>query len=104
MGKKVRARRTERANNKKQARSFIREELSTWYNMDTKLAAVTKTATRIAGIPVDITIRGEKKFTFYYEGINHVARNRLVDFFSPAAMVAYDENEDLGTFIYVNLY
>jgi hypothetical protein len=40
---------------------------------------------RIAGIKVELCIRGERSFTFHFEGCNNYAMNAIVKYFSKDA-------------------
>lgn len=46
-----------------------------------KLDTLKKTLSQVAGIEVDITIRGENKFTFSFEGENKEAADKIINFF-----------------------
>ncbi len=39
---------------------------------------------QVAGIAVDFTIRGEKSFTFHFEGKNERAMNKIANYFLSA--------------------
>lgn len=59
--------------------------------------------TKVAGIPVEITIRGEKSFTFSFEGKNEVAAKKIQNYFALVALeYDYDEECDF-TCLYMNL-
>ena len=45
---------------------------------------------KYSGVPVEITIRGEKEFTFSFEGKNETALEKIVNFFKKeAARITY---------------
>lgn len=46
-----------------------------------KINIVKNVISQVAGIAVDFTIRGEKSFTFHFEGQNHDAMNRVIKYF-----------------------
>ena len=48
----------------------------------TKTNTVKQVISQVAGIAVDFTIRGEKSFTFHFEGKNERAMNRLANYFN----------------------
>ena len=50
----------------------------------TKTNTVKEVISQIAGIAVDFTIRGEKSFTFHFEGKNERAMNRIANYFISA--------------------
>ena len=60
-------------------------------NMNTattqKINIVKETISIIAGISVDFTIRGEKSFTFHFEGKNDIAMKKIANYFNNAAKV-----------------
>lgn len=59
--------------------------------------------TKVAGVPVEITIRGKKSFTFSFEGKNEVAAQKIQKYFTPVTLeYDYDEGCDL-TCLYMNL-
>lgn len=47
----------------------------------TKTNRVKEVISQVAGIAVDFTIRGEKSFTFHFEGKNERAMNRIANYF-----------------------
>jgi len=49
-----------------------------------RINTLTKIISQIAGIKVDLTIRGEKSFTFHFEGENKRAMNKISNYFSSA--------------------
>ena len=50
----------------------------------TKTNRVKEVISQVAGIAVDFTIRGEKSFTFHFEGKNERAMNRIANYFLSA--------------------
>jgi hypothetical protein len=50
----------------------------------TKTNTVKEVISQVAGIAVDFTIRGEKSFTFHFEGKNERAMNRIANYFLSA--------------------
>lgn len=59
--------------------------------------------TQVAGVPVEITVRGKKAFTFSFEGKNETAAKKIQQYFAPVHLeYDYDEECDL-TCLYMNL-
>ena len=59
--------------------------------------------TKVAGVLVEITIRGKKSSTFSFEGKNEVAAKKIQKYFAPVTLeYDYDEECDL-TCLYMNL-
>jgi hypothetical protein len=52
-----------------------------------KIEMVKSVISQIAGIAVDFTIRGEKSFTFHFEGDNQAAMQRIAKYFGMNAQV-----------------
>ena len=50
----------------------------------TKTNTVKEVISQVAGIAVDFTIRGEKSYTFHFEGKNERAMNRIANYFLSA--------------------
>jgi len=57
------------------------------------------TIEKIAGRPLELTIRGEKSFTLSFDGVDQSATSRLVEFFQNKCQVEVDA--ECGTFIYI---
>ena len=49
---------------------------------------------RLAGVPVEITIRGERKFTYSFEGNNEKAVSELKKYFSNQGCFSDDSGYD----------
>ena len=59
--------------------------------------------TQVAGVPVEITVRGQRSFTFSFEGKNEMAAKKIRQYFAPVRLeYDYDEECDL-TCLYMNL-
>lgn len=59
--------------------------------------------TKVAGLPIEITVRGKRSFTFSFEGKNEVAAKKIQKYFAPVLLeYDYDEECDL-TCLYMNL-
>jgi len=70
-----------------------------------KLQQLEKSISKLAGVDVEITIIDEKNFSFFFEGENESAANKIVKYFSPNAEVendGYDEECDC-TCIYIKV-
>lgn len=52
---------------------------------------------------LEITIRGERQFTFSFYEIDKVATRKICDFFKGQAKVTVEEDAECGTFIYCNV-
>lgn len=60
---------------------------------------------KIAGINVELCVRGERSFTFYFYGCNNYAMNAIVKFFSNDAKSVkadYDQDCDM-TCVYLEV-
>ena len=62
--------------------------------MEAKLSAV-------AGRQVELTIRGERSFTFYFDGVCAETAQRLAETVT-GERVQIDADADLGTCVYIN--
>lgn len=52
-----------------------------------RINQVKKVISQVAGIAVDFTIRGEKSFTFHFEGSNQLAMHKIKNYFGVNAQV-----------------
>lgn len=52
---------------------------------------------------IEITIRGERHFTFSFYEIDKAATHKICEFFKGQADVSVEEDEECGTFIYCNV-
>lgn len=58
----------------------------------------------IAGLPVEITVRGPQSFTISYETINDAAKQALTQFFAVStASLTTEEDDECGTFLYLEI-
>lgn len=55
------------------------------------------------GISVELTIRGERKFTFSTDEVNRELPTKISAFFGKAATVTEDHDEECGTCAYVEI-
>jgi len=58
---------------------------------------------KIAGREVEITVRGDRSFTFSFEAIDKDATKRIVDFFRGQSTTSVEEDDECGTFIYCDV-
>lgn len=59
----------------------------------------------VAGMPVEVTVRGERAFTFSTAVRNDAAAARLADFFrkgGPDVRVSVEHDDECGSFVYVD--
>lgn len=69
--------------------------------LNAKKANMEARLSKIAGTQLEITIRGDKNFTFTFNSVNKAATDKLVKFFNGYS-VAVDADEECGTCIYVD--
>ena len=55
---------------------------------------------KIAGREIEVTVRGDRSFTFSFEAIDKAATRKICDFFKGQAKIEVEEDEEVGTFIY----
>lgn len=55
---------------------------------------------RIAGHPVDITIRAERSFTLSFDAVDHAAGKRLASFVG-GCNASVETDVECGTFVYI---
>lgn len=56
---------------------------------------------KVAGHPVELTIRGDRSFTWSFEQADESAAKRIVEFFGENARCTYEIDAECGTFVYV---
>lgn len=56
---------------------------------------------QIAGRQVEMTIRGDRDFTFSFDCIDSTATQKIVSFFKGSAKVEVETDIECGTFIYI---
>ena len=59
--------------------------------------------TEVAGREIEMTIRGERSFTFSFDGKDEAATQKIINFFGDQAKLEVQNDEDCGTFIYVEV-
>lgn len=67
----------------------------------TRKARLEATMTKIVGQPVDLTIRGEKSFTFSTEAVDPNLGDVIAAYFGKLATVTVDHDDECGSFAYV---
>lgn len=65
--------------------------------------SVAQTLSKLAGQPVEVTIRSEKAFTFSLEVVDKKATKAITNFFKGQGKLTVEEDEECGTFIYLDL-
>lgn len=58
---------------------------------------------QVAGREIEITIRGDRSFTFSFDEIDEVATRKICDFFKGSAKISVETDEECGTFIYCDV-
>ena len=58
---------------------------------------------KIAGATVELTIRGERSFTFSLDEVNEKAAAKIAKFFEGQAAVSVTHDEECGSFVYVEV-
>lgn len=66
-------------------------------------AALENQLTQIAGVPVEVTIRGLRQFTFSFETVNESAVAAIESFFGQHAKLEVEYDDECGTFIYATV-
>lgn len=66
------------------------------------MSNVLNTLHKVCGIKPEMTIRGKNKRTLSFDGIEKIASERLVKFF-PGCNVEVEDDEEVGSFVYVDL-
>lgn len=67
-----------------------------------QVAAMEAKMSQVAGAPVELTIRGDKAFTFSFETMNEEAASKLAKFFESEANVCVEHDLECGSFVYVD--
>ena len=55
---------------------------------------------QVAGREVEVTVRGDRSFTFSFDAIDKKATEAIKAFFSGQSTISVEEDEECGTFIY----
>lgn len=66
-------------------------------------AALENQLTQIADVPVEVTIRGLRQFTFSFETVNESAVAAIERFFGQHAKFEVEYDDECGTFIYATV-
>ena len=70
-------------------------------NINEAKAGLEVKISRIAGVPVELTVRGESAFTFSLPEVNKTAADKIADFFASMAKVSVEHDDECGSFVYV---
>lgn len=73
----------------------MNEALEMKKNLEAKIS-------QVAGEPVELTIRGDRAFTFSMEARNDAAAQRIAEFFAGQAKVEIEHDDEVGSFVYVD--
>jgi ribosomal protein L11 len=68
------------------------------------IPTLARTLSAVAGMPVEITVRADRHFTFSTDVVSSVAMDKLAAYFAPHAKhwsVTHDE--ECGSYLYVEL-
>ena len=57
---------------------------------------------QVAGVAVELTIRGDRAFTFSTEERSDEAAQRIAEFFAGEAVVEIEHDDEIGSFVYVD--
>jgi len=55
------------------------------------------------GVEVELTIRGDRSFTFSTEEKNEAAAEAIADYFRGSASVNVEHDDECGSFVYVEV-
>lgn len=64
--------------------------------------ALTAKLSAMAGVAVEITIRGARAFTISIEQRNERAADKLAAFFASGSVVSVEHDDECGSFVYVD--
>lgn len=64
---------------------------------------IEQVISKLAGQKAEITIRGDREFTFSFESVNVDGAEKIKVFFGNQAKFEIDHDEECGTFVYVNV-
>lgn len=59
---------------------------------------------KLAGVQVELTIRGDKEFTFSTFDRNDAAAERIASYFRSNAQVEVEHDDECGSFVYVTAH
>jgi phosphatidylserine decarboxylase len=65
--------------------------------------ALENQLSQIAGLPVEVTIRGLRAFTFSFESVNASAVAAIENFFAGNLKMTVETDDECGTFIYATI-
>lgn len=70
-------------------------------NTKDRIASLEARLSNAIGTPVELTIRGERKFTFSTDNVNRELPGKVQAFFGTHATVTEDHDDECGTCAYV---
>jgi hypothetical protein len=68
--------------------------------MNDRMANLKKMLTERIGVPIEITIRGERKFTFSTDQVTPDLEARLAEFFGQTMTLTSEHDDEVGSFVY----
>ena len=68
--------------------------------MKDRLENLQKILTERIGTPIEITIRGERRFTFSTDQVTPDLEARIAEFFGPTMALSSDHDDEVGSFVY----
>ena len=71
--------------------------------MTDRIARLENMMSEIAGAAVELTVRGDKSFTFSTETVCRQLGENIAAYFGPLASVTEDHDEECGSFVYVDV-
>ena len=72
-------------------------------NIEDKKARLANTISKKIGIAVEMTVRGDRSFTFSTDDVTPNLGKKVKEFFGDKANVKTEHEEDVGSFAYVEL-
>ena len=72
-------------------------------NTSERIANLESQLSLIAGLPVEVTVRGLRDFTFSFETVNQSAADAILRFFDGQITAKVETDEECGTFIYATV-
>ena len=72
-------------------------------NTKDRIACLEARVSKSIGITVELTIRGERKFTFSTDDVNRDLPGKVQAFFGAHATVTEDHDDECGTCAYVEI-
>ncbi len=72
-------------------------------DLTTRKANLENQLCQIAGVPVEVTVRGLRAFTFSFETVDAKAVAAIEKYFGDLAKLEVEVDEECGTFIYATV-